>query len=364
MRRIANAMSFFFIGSTGDRAGHTILTWAIAQRLTEKGLRVGIMKPFGTHPVRVGEAWADHDAMLFKETLDLPDPPDRICPYLLSEEAWKGGESDTLLRHLKALVRDLLKKNDVLIIMGSRHIFFDDSTAPLPDMALINALGAPFILISRYRQASRSLYSCLSVKSMLKDKLRAAVLNRVPLEKLHEINTSIIPSLIQKGIQIAVAIPEDPFLSLRSLLEIIEILDADVLSGAESLDRPVGQVTVGSTALKGDLLAFKRVYNKVVLLQPPSMERGLERSSARGPIAGILLTGGRNPALPLLQAAEKADVPIILVREDTFSVLECLEGTAPRLSPGDKTKMLRITQLMDADSALERLIDSLGIVPA
>jgi len=194
--------------------------------------------------------------------------------------------------------------------------------------------------------------------------VKAVVLNRVPPEKLQEVNTSVIQPLTQKGIQVTIAISEDPLLSFRSLLEVVEILEAKVLCGEESLGRPVGQVTVGSTELKRELLVFKRVYNKVVLLQPPSMDQGLERSSAHGPIAGILLTGGRNPALPLLQAAERAKVPILMVREDSFSVLERLQRTDPRISPDDKTKMRRITQLMDVDNALERLLDSIGLVPA
>lgn len=357
-------MPILFIGSTGDRAGHTLLTWAIAQRLLEKGIRVGMMKPFGTRPVRIGEEWQDHDAMLFRKVFDLPDPPDRICPYLLGEETWRMQESDTLLENLKALAQDLLKEYDVLIIMGSRHVFFDDCAVPLPDMALITALDAPFILIHRYRLASRSIYSCLFVKSMLREKLKAVVLNRVPPEKLHEVNTSVIPTLIQNGIHIPTAIREDPLLSFRSLLEVVEILEAEVLSGEESLGLPVSQMTVGSTELKGELFVFKRVYNKVVFLQPPSMDRGPEGSSTHGPIAGILLTGGRNPALPLLKAAEKAKVPILMVGEDTFSVLERLQRADPRISPGDKTKMRRITHIMDADNVLDRLLESLDMFPA
>jgi len=94
------------------------------------------------------------------------------------------------------------------------------------------------------------------------------------------------------------------------------------------------------------------------------MDRGPEGSSTHGPIAGILLTGGRNPALPLLKAAEKAKVPILMVGEDTFSVLERLQRADPRISPGDKTKMRRITHIMDADNVLDRLLESLDMFPA
>ena len=81
-------MSFLFTGTTGDHAGHSLITWAIARRLVEKGLSVGFMKPFGTHPVNMEGLWTDRDVFLFKEVLNLQEPFNRICPYLLSEETW------------------------------------------------------------------------------------------------------------------------------------------------------------------------------------------------------------------------------------------------------------------------------------
>jgi BioD-like phosphotransacetylase family protein len=64
-------MPFLFIGSTGDRAGHSLVAWAIGRRLLEKGMSVGFIKPFGTDPVHIHGQWTDQDAFLFKEALNL-----------------------------------------------------------------------------------------------------------------------------------------------------------------------------------------------------------------------------------------------------------------------------------------------------
>ncbi len=42
-------------------------------------------------------------------------------------------------------------------------------------------------------------------------------------------------------------------------------------------------------------------------------------------VAGILLTGGRNPAPQLLQVAKNSKTPLMLVKDDTFAVMERLE---------------------------------------
>ena len=356
-------MTLLFIGTTGDHAGHSLFTWLIARRLVEKGLNVGFLKPFGTHPVRLDEFWTDQDVVLFKEVLGLQEPFDRICPYLLSKETFFPEKSGDVLKEIKTLAKELSTGKDILLIMGSEHIFLDDASHNISDVALNTALEADFILVDRYRDTAKSIYSILSASSLLRDRIKGIILNRVPQAKLQEIRDRTIPSLAKKGIPITIALPEDPFLSFRSLGEVRGILDGEFLCGEESIEEPVGGMTVGSSDLKGELLLFKRAYNKIVLLKPhlPEIEAG--ESQGRRSIAGILLTGGRNPPPQLLEAAKKAGLPLMIVKRDTFPALERLEQSPPPLSPHNDAKVRRLTELMDQDGALDRLLKGIGLFP-
>jgi BioD-like phosphotransacetylase family protein len=358
--RFNNLMSFLFIGSTGDRAGHSLVAWTIVRRLMEKGLNVGFLKPFGTNPVQIEGLWTDPDAFLFREILKLREPIERICPYLITEDVWKQKESEEIINEIKSLARELSISKDVLIIMGSRQIFFDDASCNVSDISLINSLAADFVLVNRYRETSRSIYSILSVSSLLKDRIKGIILNRVPPEELEEIRDHVVPSLVQKGIPITTALPEDPFLSFRSLTEIREALDGQILQGKESLEQPVSGMTVGSADLKGKLQLFKRAYNKIILLAPSPVGE-TEGTSVHRPVAGIILTGGRNPAPQLLKTAENEGIPLMLVKDDTFSVLERLDRSTPPLSPKDEIKVRYFTGLMDNNGALDDLIQSVTI---
>jgi uncharacterized protein len=353
-------MSFLFTGTTGDHAGHSLITWAIARRLMEKGLKVGFMKPFGTHPINMEGLWTDRDVFLFKEVLNLQEPFNRICPYLLSEETWGPRETEEILDEIRSLAQELGKGKDVLIIMGSDHIFFDDVSRPVPEISLITRLESDFILVNRYRDISTSIYSILSVSSLLKDRLKGIMLNRVPTEKHRDIRNKMIPSLIREGVPPVIALPEDPVLSFRSLGEIRESLDGEFLLEGAGLDRPVGGMTVGSADLTGELKMFKRAYSKIILLGSSDTETG--GPTEPRPVAGIILTGGRNPAPRLLQIAENANVPLILVNADTFAVLKRLEQSPSTISPKDEDKVRHITELMDTDGALDRLLQSLGLI--
>jgi BioD-like phosphotransacetylase family protein len=245
--------------------------------------------------------------------------------------------------------------------MGAEHIFFDDSSRPIPDVSLINELKADFVLVSRFRDNAKAIYSILSVGSLLKDRVKGIILNRVMPEKLEEVCNKTIPSLAQKGIPMIMALPEDPVLSFRSLGEIVDIINGEILWGGDHLGESVGGMTVGSTDLKGDLRLFKRAYNKIVLLKPFSVDEKTGEPPARRAIAGILLTGGRTPAPQLLQVAKKAKTPLMLVKEDTFAVLERLEKTTSSLASKDEFKVKRVTELMDRDGALDRLLHALGL---
>ena len=353
-------MPFLFIGSTGNHAGKSLLTWAIARRLVEKGLNVGFMKPFGTQPVHINGMWTDQDAALLKEALNLQEPFERICPYPVSEDGWREKNKEVIVKELKILAQGLSSGKDVLLIMGTQHIFFDESPCPVPDTALINALQSDTILVNRYQQPSSSLYSILSVSSLLKERLKGVLLNRVSPEMLEGIIDQTIPSLSEKGIPMMTAVPEDPILSLQTLGDIKETLDGKSLCEEESLGKPIGGMTVSSSDLEGELLIFKRVYNKIVLLEPTSLDT--ESGAAPRAITGILLTGGRTPPPQAVKACEKAHVALILVEEDTFSAQERLEQYPARLSPKDETKVRYFTDFLDRNGALDTLLQSLPVL--
>jgi len=351
-------MSLLFIGSTGDRAGHSLITWALARKFMNMGFKVGFVKPFGTDPVYIGGRWVDHDAYLLKESLKLKEPMETICPFLVSDEAWRTKGSDEIMWEFKSLVQELSESKDILIIMGSKHIFFDDAACPIPDIAFIPELRSDCILIHRYRKISRTVYSILSVSSLVKGKMKGVILNRIPPEEIRQMTSGLIPTLRQKGIPITTALPEDPVLSFRSLREIAEILKGDFLWGREYLEKPVAGMTVGSADLTDELRLFKRAYNKIILLEASvhESEEGVQR-----PVAGILLTGGRHPPSQLVRAAEKARVPLLLIKEDTFAALEKLEQSTSHLSPEDEGKVRHMTELIERHGGFDRLVESLGL---
>ncbi len=344
-------MAFLFIGSTGDHAGQCLVSWAIAKRLLERGLHIGFFKPFGTGLRQVNHGWVDPDAFLFKEVLNLQEPIEVICPWMITENRVSSDKPNGILEEIRSMALKLSTGKDLLIIIGSRHVFFDDTTHSIPDITVISELNPDVVLVHRYRKVSTTLYSILSVNSLIRKNIRGTVINRIPGDQFEQVHDRIVPAISRNGSTNIALLPEDPFLSLWSIGEIMELLGGQIICGGEFLDRPVEGMTVGTSDLQGELLVFKRVYNKVILLGPYANSRG---------VVGILLTGNREPGHRIVEVAERSGTPLILVKQDAFSVKERLEQCAPTLTPADEDKVLHFMAMMDRDDFLNRLIRSIG----
>jgi hypothetical protein len=327
----------------------------------EKGLRVGFLKPFVTDPIQVDGTWTDRDAVLFKQVLGLTESLDRIAPYAPSGDPHKAKTQEGTLEGLRESVQELSAGKDALLIMGYRDIFYDDPSRLVPDTALIQGLDAQLILVTRYHEISTSVYSILSVCSLLRERVKAVIVNHVPPQQLGTAEGQLGPFFVQRRIPVGAILSEDLLLACRSLGETLEVADGELLCGEEGLGRPVAAMSVGSADLEGELLVFKRVYNKIVLLEPPLAGVPAQEEPAPRAVAGILLTSGRTPPPMLIEAARKARVVLALTRADTFSTLDRLERTPPFLSAGDEGKVRRLTELLDQDGALHRLLHALGL---
>jgi uncharacterized protein len=342
-------MSNIYISSTGDHAGQSLIAWTIARRLHERGIIPGFFKPFGTGRIWIDDVWTDPDAFLFKKLLNIKEPLEMICPYADSESAEKEHKPKDVLSDIVRSAELFRSERDVLLIMGSKHIFFDETLNALPDISVMSEVNANLILVHRYQKLSATLYSILSVHSLLREKVKGIIINRVPPDKIDEVKRQIIPALHDKGILNILFIPEDPALSFRRVGEVCNTLNGKLVLGEDLLGNPVERMSVGATNLHGDLSIFKRVYNKIVLLGPCN-ECG---------VSGIIMTGNREPGEQLLDAVKNANVPLIIIKEDSLDALERLESTMPSLSPDDEDKVIRFTEMMNQDGSLDKLVDSL-----
>jgi len=145
-------------------------------------------------------------------------------------------------------------------------MFSDFSISPIPDSQLVRDFHAQVCLLDRYENLATSIYSILSIHSLLKGTVKIVVINRVPPEEADTIRNRLAPLLKAQGIPAVAILPEDQVLSSLSLKKIQQGLSAQVLLGEEHLGRIIGSCTLGGFSLVGPLKIFRQVYGKIVLL--------------------------------------------------------------------------------------------------
>jgi BioD-like phosphotransacetylase family protein len=350
-------MLSIFIGSTGNHPGQTLLAWAVAEKLKEKGLRVGFFKPYGLLPssaVSSREIVCDGDVFLLKEVLNLSEEVQTLCPVMMPENPpgeFSGSLPEDLLQRIDRAFQESSRGKDVVLILGAKEIFFGGEMSPLSDSMLVKRLNANVLLADRYQRDNLTFYSILSLNSFLEGRVKAAVLNYVPPEKMDHVQSRVIPFLREKGLRFAGAVPEDSLLSAFTVADLAEWTDGEILCCPEKAGELIVSFTIGSKILEGPLALFKQVYNKILLVRLGDGERS--------GVGGILLTGGKPPSDLILRKAAEQALPLILVSTDTFQTMERLEKARPSLSLRDDYKVRRFLWLLDQDPQAKNWVESL-----
>ncbi len=342
-------MHSIFIGSTGGEPGQTLVTWALAIKMKEIGVRVGFFKPFRLLPDRNSAAegiFFDSDVFLLKEALGLTEPRESLCPVMLAENLISnisGNQVEELTKKIQEAFQEISSGKDVVLIMGAKEIFLGGGLSGLSDSALVKLFDASVLLVDRYQRDNLTLYSLLSLNSFLDGRVNSAVINYIDPDKKEHVRTKVIPFLQEKGIQNVLAVPKDPILSAITVETLAGLVDGQILCCPEHAGNLIATFTIGSRNLESSLAIFKQVYNKIIL-------SGIEpKRGGEGGISGIILTGGKIPGELVLRAAQNQSIPLILTRADTFQTMEHLEKARPTLTLKDEFKARRFLRLVDQE---------------
>jgi len=108
-----------------------------------------------------------------------------------------------------------------------------------------------------------------------------------------------------------------------SVEELAGLLGGEILNCQEKVKETVDHLMVGTMCFDPSPLYFQVRTNKAVITRGDraDIQLGALETSTRC----LILTGGSRPIANVMQRAEEKGVPVILVSEDTVSVLRKLE---------------------------------------
>ncbi len=354
-------MKGLYIGSTVPYSGKTILCLGLGAHFMEMGIRVGYFKPVGRTPTRVKGVLTDDDAIYLKETLGLEEPLESICPVVLTPDIISQGmkgKDQGLLPKIKEAYTKVGEGKDLVLVGGNGRFHFGTFLG-ISGNQVISHMGLKVILVDPYKE-EESFDDILSIQETLKDRLLGVVLNRVSSHKIEEVSETASYFLERHGITLLGTCPFDRLLSSMTIKQLHEILGGQVLCCEEKMEDTIETFTIGAMSVENALNYFRKIHHKAVITGGSRAD--IQLAALDTSTRCLVLTGDQMPPDMILDKAKDVGVPVLLVKDDTLTVVEKFENMLGKVRIRTTSKVERAKRLIRERIDFNYLKEQLGIV--
>jgi hypothetical protein len=351
-----------YIGSTKSYSGKSLVSLGLALKLKEDGFKVGYMKPYGRVPVVLDGVLTDGDAAFIKKTLGLPDPIDKLCPVVFSQDLLAAALRDRGKSRFKAVMqayKSVSKGKDVMLIGGARDMH-DGTILGISGLKLVSEMDAKVIIVDPF-DGDTCLDCVLALKEILGERLIGVVLNRVPQEGMDYLRSLVSPFLERHGIALLGLLPSDKLLDSITIRQLSDALGGNVLCCEDRMEELVENFSIGAMDVDSALKYFRRTPNKAVITGGHRSD--IQLAALETSTKCLVLTGDLLPNSLIISKARLSGVPLISVKHDTLATVELLEGMLGKARIREESKVVRARQLMDAYFDYVQLYRMAGIQP-
>lgn len=356
-------MKALYVTSVDSYSGKTALCLALGKHFQSRGHSIAYLKPLSTQPWRGPDGkLVDEDAAFVHTTLGIAseqslESPVIVTPEALRERLAKGDNGD-LLSRIQSAAERLSQQADVLLIEGGASLR-EGYAMGVSNPRVAKQLGAPVIVIVRYRGEMAVVDDTLTAQYRLGDQLLGAVLNHVSNEAGAFVEKYARPFLEGKGIPILGALPDVPRLAALAIEELVSLLSAEVLTETADLEALADTFTVGAMNAEAALARFRRQQRKVVITGGDRTD--IQLAALETSTVALILTGHLQPSPMVVRQAESMNVPILLVKENTMETVEAIERAYGKTRLGQAEKLQTFVDLVEAQVDLGPVRTALGI---
>lgn len=339
-------MKTLYIGSTSGFAGKNLLTLALGNYFQKQNYKIGYFKPVGAMPKLIEENLWDEDAFLSLDFLGLKYKPEEVTPVLITRDfkiKSYQGECYQYLDTIKENFNNISKDKDIVLVAGSGSFLYSGKYCGLDGVNISSLLQAKVILIDRFKNELNYDY-LLAAKEILGDSLLGVVLNDIPDYYLQETNEFIIPILTRNQIKVLGVIPSDPLLKSITVKELADKLGGRIISMRSKGDRVVKSFLIGTMQLENFMTHFKKNKEAAIIVGGDRSDVQLVALEGNSPC--LILTGNIYPNDIILTRSEVLGTPIIVVRDDTFTVARKVENILYRSKLREPVKLHQACKLV------------------
>ena len=191
------------------------------------------------------------------------------------------------------------------------------------------------------------------------ERLLGVVLNKVPVNRMEQVQSEISPRFIEAGVNILGILPEDRTLMALTINELTVLVNGEIFSGADKSTELVENLMLGAMVVDPGPEYFGRKANKAAVIRSerPDMQLAALETSTRC----LVLTGNTelNPAV--VYRADEKEVPIILTGNDIHTVVTNIEDALDGKRFNQENKLPKLIEAMEQHFDFEKVYKGLGL---
>ncbi|MBN2141505.1 MAG: DRTGG domain-containing protein [Desulfovibrionaceae bacterium] len=350
-----------YIGSTRGYSGKNLIAMSMGLRFQKEGLNVGYMKPVGAVPFKTEGRIGDEDAAFVQGVLGLDQDPSLVTPVVVTRDftvkAFTEGCGD-LISGVKKAYAELSRGKDLMLISGSGAFMSSGTYCGVNALKVVEALGAKAVLIDRWKNEVHYDHILRAGQALGKD-LVGVVFNSIPEHYMAELKDLICPFLKKNGVDVLGVMPVDPLLSAIKVSDLAERLSGKIISAHSRAERVVENFLIGTMQVENFLTHFRRNKNSAVIVGGDRSD--VQLVALEGSCPCLILTGNLYPNDIILTRSEVLDTPIVMVREDTYTVAKKMEEILTSHKLRDMIKVNHGAQLVNSVIDYSIVRDKLGL---
>ena len=332
---------------TGTRfSGKTALCLGLFGKFQEMGFRVGYFKPVGQGLKMIDRKLRDPDAILMKEVMGLSEPLEDIAPLVLGKRYLDQIASDCegAFKRIKEAYERVSGDKDILLIESAgRPEFLTCCDLDVPRFSKEFNAGVVFSVKGEDDAVVERGILYKHFVERKGGKMLGVVLNFVPLQQIERMRGVVTPILERCGLDVLGIVPDQRELTLPTVQEVVEVLDAEILTGKDKLDTLVDGYLVGAMTPESAMSWLRRSVGRALITGGDRTDLVLTALETRP--SAIILTGNIYPPIWVLTTADEKGVPVLLVPDDTYTTVMNLEMLNGRIVPSPtSTKKIQLTR--------------------
>ena len=355
-----------FIAATQQNDGKTTVSLGLMAAFGKRYKKIGFIKPIGQRYLVEQGYKIDEDSVLIERVFGIDCRLKDTSPVAIERgfTEWyiRNGKQQPIGRQIKESFRRVAQGKDLVIIEGTGHAgvgscfdWCNASVAKLLCSKVIlvtsGGIGRPIDEI----MLNKALFDKAGVE------LIGVIINKVMPEKYDKINKLVRLGLARKKIGVLGVLPYRPVLNAPTVRQIREELDTAILIGKENAHNIIEHIVIGAM---GPHEALKFIREKSLIITGGDREDIILAALSsqicsvqhQPRISGLVLTGGIKPHRSVLELVKNTNIPVMFVKDDTYTTAKKIHDRTIKIQPEDKEKIATVTNMLEKYVDIDRIL--------